>query len=134
MKITLEIPNERIANLMCSAIEGGDPVTTARKGGWCTGIYAVGKKAGLFKYWYAEAAFFDGDFAFDVEELLDESKEAKGKNLLKHRVNAARVRVGLKRMAKLFPRQFEQVLADNIDAPAADCFLQAMCFGKEKYA
>lgn len=139
MKIEIEISPERIAQLMCSAIEGGDPVTTARKGGWCTGIYLRGnwekRMKELDEVWYADPKLYkSSEFTVEVVELLDESKEAAGKNLKKHRCNAESFAKGLATMARKFPHQFGQVMRDDIDAPCADAFLQSMLFGDEKYA
>jgi len=36
--VKIDIPNSVIADMFCSAIESGDPVTTASRGGWCAGI------------------------------------------------------------------------------------------------
>src|ERR1700744_615657 len=73
MQINLEISTDRIVQLMCSAIEGGDPVTTALKGGWCWGIYWHSRKAeppaGI---WYADKALFDGQFRVQIIEVADE--------------------------------------------------------------
>ncbi len=139
MKIQLEIPADRIANLMTSAIEGGDPVTTARKGGWCTGIYLRGlwekRQSELDAVWYNDPKLYASDeFTIEVVELVDESKPASGRNLKKHRCNAKSFAKGFAVMAKVFPAQFGQVMEDNMDAPCADAFLQSMLFGEEKYA
>jgi hypothetical protein len=78
MKITLDIPVDRIANMMVSAIESGDPVTCARKGGWCWGIYYRTRftdppeTKGVI--WYAMPEFYDlGTFQIEIIEVADES-------------------------------------------------------------
>lgn len=135
MEIKLEIPADRIAQLMCSAIEGGDPVTTARKGGWCEGIYLRGwwekHMKDLDEVWYADPKLYSSnEFTIEIVEVDDETTG----HLTKHRRNAAEFAKGLAVMAKKFPRQFGQIMTDDIDAPCADAFLQSLLFGDEKYA
>lgn len=144
MKIQLEIPTERITQLMCSAIEGGDPVTTASKGGWCWGIYwHTWKATPPAGCWYADKSFWDGQFRLQIMEVADENIYDRGASeaaniktgaLKLHTVTDKEFAKGLAVMAEKFPHQFGQVMQDNIDAPCADAFLQAMLFGKEKYA
>ena len=130
MDIKITIEAEKLVNLFSSAIEGGDPVTTASKGGWCAGIYNKKRKRSLDVYWYADAATFADGFLFDVVEVDDETTGHK----TTHRIHQGHVRHGLTVMATKFPRQFAQILGDNIDAPCADIFLQCVLFGEEKYA
>lgn len=149
MKIKLDIPADRIAQLFSSAIEGGDPVTTASKGGWCWGIYWHSHKAQPPKgYWYGEPATFSRDFTLEVVEVCDEgafvgqhvteektiAENVKAKAFKVHKLTAGQVAAGLAVMAKEFPDQFGQIMRNQIDAPCADSFLQACIFGKEVYA
>jgi hypothetical protein len=133
MDISLSIPSDRIANMMVSAIESGDPVTTASRGGWCVSIenrtpgLSAKTKAG---WWYAEASYFDGPFKFEVVELDDESTGHETHHLVGPRM----VKAGLEVMATKFPSQFAMILANDTDAPCADIFLQCILFGEEKYA
>lgn len=138
MQICLEISSEKIVNLMSSAIEGGDPVTSAHRGGWCTGIKPNGHsnpesiKAEL---WYSHEAFFnDPKMSFIVSELIDESKEWTPDNIRNHYCGQTDMKRGFRKMAEIYPHYFSQVMEDNIDAPCADAFLQSMLFGEEKYA
>lgn len=130
MNITLNIPAERIANLFTSAMEGGDPVTTANKGGWCSAINWKSRRKPLGKWWYATEENFTGTFLLEVVEVDDENTGHK----TKHVIHQGHVSQGFKVMAEKFPSQFAQVLEDNIDAPCADAFLQSILFGEEKYA
>jgi hypothetical protein len=139
MKIEIEIPTSRLVQLMSSAIEGGDPVTVAAKGGWCAGIYLRGswekRMKELNEFWYSDPKLYaSNEFTIEIVELVDESKPASGRNLKKHRVNQESFVSGLAIMAKKFPHQFSQVMRDDIDGPGADAFLQSMLFGDEKYA
>ena len=144
MKIELEIPADRIANLMISAMESGDPVTTASKGGWCWGIYcgtiAGGPPAGI---WYAEPAFWEKNFQIQIVEVADEDIYDRGLDMegniksgcLKvHTIHLQDFKRGLEAMAGKFPHAFAQIMTDDTDAPCADAFLQSVLFGDEKYA
>lgn len=133
LQVKLEIPASAIANLMISAIESGDPVTNASKGGWCDGIYYRTKKAKPPKgeLWYAKAAFYETkDFQIEVVEVDDEETG----HTTGHIITRANLLAGLKTMATKFPDRFAQIIEDNTDAPCADVFLQCVVFGEEKYA
>lgn len=145
MKIELEIPADRIANLMISAIESGDPVTTASKGGWCWGIYyyTINDEPPADGIWYAEPAFWEKDFQIQIVEVADEDIYDRGLDMegniksgcLKvHTIRRKHFKEGLEKMAKVFPHQFGQVVRDDTDAPCADALLQSILFGDEKYA
>jgi hypothetical protein len=78
MKIELEIPADRIANMIISAIESGDPVTTASKGGWCWGVFYKARDAEPPKtngvHWYAMPEFYDNDgLQIEIIEVADEN-------------------------------------------------------------
>ena len=129
MEILLTITSEQIANLMTTAIESGDPVTTAARGGWCSAIQRRSGPAVESHLWYSEPGFWPGDFAVEVSELDEDTGETT-----KHTLDARAMRRGLMCMAMRFPKAFAQILGDDIDAPCADLFLQACVFGEEKYA
>ncbi len=130
MEIKIEVPAARIANMMTSAIESGDPVTSAARGGWCVSIDTKSRKPFAGNWWYADAGFFEGGFNFDVVELDDETTGHE----TKHHVTSKDVERGLAVMAAKFPHIFANILNDDTDAPCADIFLQCTLFGEEKYA
>lgn len=139
MEIKLDIPADRIANMMISAMESGDPVTTAARGGWCSAINLLevdGKKLHSVRSrfpngnWYADANLYNGEFLIEVIEVDDEITGHE----TRHMVRSYDMAIGLQRMATTFPRIFSQVLKDDTDAPCADIFLQCVLFGEEKYA
>lgn len=146
MKITLEIPSDRIANMMISAIESGDPVTNASKGGWCMGIYYKTMDADPPNgdtVWYAVPAFWASNFQVQILEVADEDiydrhldvagNIASG-SLKLHTIRRRHFRDGLTVMAQKFPHQFGQIMKDDTDALCADIFLQCVLFGDEKFA
>src|SRR5262249_27528290 len=133
LDICTQITGKQIANLMCSAIESGDPVTTASKGGWCAGIFYKTKRhtppGGCWYYdkpdWYES-----DDFQIEIHEVDDE----RTGHITRHTVRRAELVKGLEAMMRAFPDQFGQIMRDDTDAPCADALLQSICFGKEKYA
>jgi len=145
MKIEIDITPHMIADLMTSAIESGDPVTTYRKGGWCSGIYYRAKDAEPPEgFWYSEAKTYAApDFQIAVHEVADESEydpdEPDEANIAKgalviHTITADKFRHGLIVMAQRFPHHFADAIRGHGDAATADILLQAICFGEEKYA
>lgn len=77
MQVTTQVSTRRIADLFVSAIESGDPVTTASKGGWCYGIYwksKATKPPGGKTPWYDQPALYERkDFQVEVWEVADEN-------------------------------------------------------------
>lgn len=130
MQIKIDVPSERIANMMISFIESGDPVTCARKGGWCVSVANKSRKAIKGDWWYADSKYFTGSFKFEVIELDDETTGHE----TKHTVGHDDIVRGLTVMAKKFPNQFGQIMRDDTDAPCADIFMQCILFGEEKFA
>ena len=132
--------------MMCSAIESGDPVTTASRGGWCAGIYYRTKRATApAGNWYVDnPSMYDAaDFQIEIHEVADENAWVRGASdaqqiasgaLKVHIIRREHLVKGLAVMAEKFPHIFQQVIEDNTDAPCADIFLQCVCFGEEKYA
>ncbi|HEV2570970.1 MAG TPA: hypothetical protein VGU72_04470 [Beijerinckiaceae bacterium] len=129
MIVKIDVSAEKLADLFTSAIEGGDPVTTAARGGWCDGIYWKRRKSSG-DIWYCEPSNFANGFLIDIVEVDDE----RTGHITTHRIHQGHVATGLKLMAEKFPHQFGQIMQDNIDAPCADIFLQCCLFGAEKYA
>lgn len=127
----VEISPEMIANLMTTAIESGDPVTTASKGGWCSGIYWKSKESTPPDgYWYSEPKTWANGFQIEVIEVDDEETGHE----TAHKLDKAKVAKGLSMMAACYGHLFSQITTDNVDAPCADIFLQCCLFGGEKYA
>lgn len=138
MKIEIEIPPERVMQLFASAIEGGDPVTTASKGGWCNGIdlkaasFPLGGTVDLGALWWDTPEYFADGVALTIE-VLEIDDETTG-HVSEHTVTTPDIVRGLTVMAKQFPHLFAGVLDGDIDAACADVFLQSMLFGEERYA
>jgi hypothetical protein len=132
VSITLTIPGDRIAQLFASAIEGGDPVTSAARGGWCEGIELEGGcPRPMPAFWYTSAELYDvDDFEIIIHELDDENTG----HVTVHKIRLADIVRGLEAMAAKYPGAFSAILDDDLDTACADTFLQCMLFGEEKYA
>ncbi len=130
-KITIDIPDERISDLLCSAFEGGS------------------------NYWYTEleAVFPEGAGRADFEEggkfqihpsyyhwsqlvplieggqlKLKDATDGKG-----YTIDRAKLQSGLQIFAVEHSRSFADFIEERDDAATADCFLQCVVFGKEIY-
>jgi hypothetical protein len=130
MQITINVSSEIIANMMISAMESGDPVTTAARGGWCAEINNKSCKSFKGDWWYADPKYFEGEFKFNVVEVDDETTGHQ----TTHTVRPGDMARGLAVMAQKYGHLFAHVLNDDTDAPCADIFLQCILFGEEKYA
>lgn len=135
MHITIEVTPERIADLMITAIESGDPVTTAARGGWCDGIYWMSRdsdppESNKDGAWYAQRRTWANAFVIEVIEIDDETTGHE----TSHKVGPDDFVRGLTIMATKYPHMFKYIVQDNVDAPTADIFLQCVLFGEEKYA
>jgi len=73
--------------------------------------------------WYADPAFYAGDFLFDVHEIPDESRPHE---IRSHRVNRAGLAAGLALMAARHGEHFGDLMTENGDGITADVFLQCV--------
>ena len=79
MQIEISVPEAVIANMITSAIESGDPVTTASKGGWCNGIDLKGgeKIAKQFEadgpWWSCADLYKNPRCVLKIAEVVDEN-------------------------------------------------------------
>lgn len=140
MKIEVTVTSQVIANLMTSAMESGDPVTTGARGGWCDRINLIfievtwSSSQPIADYvgkpsWYSEPEVYDNSFLIEVVEIVDENNGTK----VTHQVTRDKMRKGLTIMANQFPSVFAQIFEEDIDTACADLFLQLILFGEEKY-
>jgi hypothetical protein len=92
---------------------GPDPVTR----GWCASFGKIGGQPAL------------------IVEILDERKEATGRNLRRHTLTDEKIAAGLRAFTSgKYARIGDLFDEDQHDAPLADLFVQCCLFGKEKYA
>lgn len=125
--VSLTVTSKQIADLMCSFVESGDPVTA----GWVRTISLhKGSVKGLGPNWYAEAAFYEQPgFIFQIETLEDEK-------LTEHLIGACAFHAGLTKLAASPDYRYALIdlVNDNADASTADIVMQFVVFGKEVFA
>jgi hypothetical protein len=133
---TVEITPQQLADIFTTAIESGDPVTCAKRGGWCEGIYLESPGDVPFDPpyskglpWYAMPHFYlDPDLRIKVVEVSDETSGAT----TDHYIGQQEIHDGLAKMAKTMPRDFQSLVGDH-DSADADTFLQMVVFGETVY-
>lgn len=113
--IEQHIPRERVADVLCSALEGGSNY-------WCS-------RVDVFEWpeaeWAHEAIANGGKFQVqhfceDDDELLDIMGEEE-------------VTSGLKLLASKWPAAFGRIINEQDDAYDADMLFQLICFGEVVY-
>ncbi len=131
VKVSHEITEQRVRDLLCSAWEGGSSY-------WCSCIDRQVPPAALATIAAIKAERLDktGDGCFYSHEypfingvtlVLTADEEEDDKPL--HLDRAALVR-GLQVMAEKYPRQFNDFLTENDDAETGDIYLQCCIFGE----
>src|SRR5689334_23544578 len=124
INITYELPSKRLADLMTTAIESGDPVTTARKGGWCAGIYWQNVETDPPDNttepgfpWYADPKLYErADFTIEVHEVEDETIwDGSLKGIKVHRIDLEAIGRGLALMAQKAPKHFNDIMTAHGD-------------------
>lgn len=137
--VPVQISSETIANLFVTAIESGDPVTTAARGGWCAGIEleSPGDVApddpAINDPWYANPRRYE-DPALRLKIVVVDDEDTGATT--DHFIGLKEIAAGLTKLAASadYNHHFSDIVGDNIDAATADIFLQFVCFGEEVYA
>lgn len=132
MVVTLEIPLQRIADLLCSAFEGGSNY-------WYM-IEKFGTPVGDPESWAFRTdkshVYRHMDYPLNAGGYLIVS-DAKGEDdkekQTKKKLNLAAVEEGLTLMSTEQPQHFANFMAENDDAETGDVFLQLCVFGKLVY-
>ena len=119
---TINIPLRRIADLLCTAFEGG-------VGYWCT-IVGYDEPANSKKfldedriYKYADYPLCGGAVHCEITETEGEQKRLDGTAIIE----------GLKIMAEKYPRHFSNFISENEDAETGDVFLQCCLLGEVEF-
>lgn len=136
MKVEIDIPTRRIADLMVTAIEGNDMTRS-----WCAHIHLKGAMEGRERdlvtsrhvVWYDNPKAYEGDFAIEIAEIIDESQPMVADNLNLHLCGPAQFQRGLQLMAEKQPSHFSDFMEENEDAITADVFLQLVALGDVVY-
>lgn len=138
IKIEAAITPERIADMMCTAIERNF-MTQA----WCAGVFITGAHKGQRQRWkteegypwYCNPAFYaDESFQIEVQEVIDEGKSWQDKkNIRRHICGRSEFEAGLQLMAEKYPDHFKDLMQENDDAITGDVFLQCIALKEVVY-
>lgn len=128
MRIDIDVPAQRIADMFVGAIEN-NPMTRS----WCGGAdlkidpRPIGQRQSP---WYSSPALFEAPgFRIEVTEF-DETGAEPDKV---HVVDSGTLAAGLKIMAEKYGRHFGDMLAENDDNVTQDVFLQCVALGEVVY-
>jgi|SRR6185437_7232135 len=122
--ITVEVSNETIASLFCSALEGGSNYWIAS----CELITSdVTPRPGVV--WWGSEEVFNGEWQAKIIHYdPDNAENAKTVYITDNRLLS-----GLQVMARDYPSQFANILKEDYDATDADGFMQCVIFGEVIY-
>ena len=127
LKVQLDIPLETIANLLCSALEGG----AYGSGYWCEIVEYIKPSELTFRI-DKEKIFRHIDYPMNKGGALivksTEDDVINGND--RWRVDLPALHKGIQLLAEKVPYQFHQLISENDDGDTADCFLQLACFGE----
>lgn len=125
-KITIDLPEQRVASLLCTAIEGGINY-------WCSKVTKAweGEEGGKPVAYLEE----DGSVTWIHDYPLTPGgvlyvKEIDGDT---HRLDRAAVIRGLALMSEHHARHFADFTSENEDATTGDVFVQLCLFGELRY-
>lgn len=126
--VSQEVPIDKIANLLCSALEGGSNY-------W----YMLETKVKPEKLEYQ----MDKDKVFPhIDYPLNEGgalifsirdAESDDEKRARYTLNRAAIATGLEIMSRDYSRHFGDMMSENDDAETGDVFLQCCLFGKLIY-
>lgn len=120
IKVTLDIPEERLSDLLCSALEGGSNYWYCIK----DAIYPEGKTKNDYEFWHIEVPFDEGG-ALVIEDIEGDMPDKI--------LDLKSMKKGIRTMARKYPRHFGDFIDENDDAITADVFLQCCLYGETIY-
>lgn len=124
-QITVTVSDERLAEVLCSAYEGGSNYWAKQEDGKDS------------PYRFAETPIALGGIPVAPLELIPgfvvtiTDREADPPK--RHRLTEAKLRRGLQVMAEKYPKHFADVMTEEGDADTGDVLLQCALFGKLVY-
>lgn len=131
MKIEIDIPAQRIADLMVTALECND-MTAA----WCAGVHLIEPARHTLKDspWYSDPALYKQPFKIEVKEVINECAPWEGDNIKTHVVTQAEFASAMTLWAKGdYAHHLADFIAENEDAVTADVFLQLVALKEVVY-
>lgn len=138
MKLTIDVPDNRIADMLCGAFEGGSNY-------WCRIQKYVAPALDKLFPWdtMSDRSIGDGDNPAVYKhvqypmspggKVIVRDMEADEEGGKEYTLALDLIRPGLKAMATKEPRHFGDMMSGNDDATTADVFLQCCLFGEVVY-
>ena len=134
IKTTVTVTEERIEDLLCGALDAGYGGSNYWIGQWSSFMPSQLPKPEYSFYAPLCGGLLNIILVDDLEDLDDPEDENAIENLTKYVIDANALKIGLERMAKLYPdTHWYNFMADNDDAETADVFLQLCIFSELTY-
>ncbi len=137
---TIEVSDEQLRYLLCSALEGGSNYWYMHtRSEFPAGVdYVDFEKGGRFGNdewsWPYLIPFTDGcALIMTTEKAGDEAEFNADGSLKEYRLDRAALTKGIDIMAQKYPRHFANVMTENGDAETGDVYLQCCLFGEIVY-
>lgn len=115
VKTTVHVDRERVADLVCGALEGGSNY-------WCDKFEPDSYPEGC--EWGHEAVGCGAGFRIYYEDFEECTRVPPGSEPIEK---------ALQLMAEEFPRHFGDFMGETDDAETSDVFFQLLCFGEVVY-
>ena len=124
MYVDVKIPEQAIADMMVTVIEGNHMVRA-----WCSGVRLVSHQQITWKHpWYSDPRVWLENFVLEVDEFSDE----EGKHHT-HRIRIQNFKDGIARMAETDAKHFGDWLNEDYDIVTADVWFQHIVLGEVRY-
>jgi hypothetical protein len=122
-RVTIEVSDARLAEVLCSAYEGGSTYWAKQKDG----------KASPFRF----SEVSRGGRVLGPLELVPDFSvtitDSEADPPAEHVLTPTKLRAGLQVMAEKYPKHFADVMTEDGDATTGDVLLQCALFGKLVY-
>jgi hypothetical protein len=125
LKAIVEVSDQCVADLLCSALEGGSNY-------WYSIVKFIEPPKLEFRIMKSQV-FRHIDYPMNVGGALHIQDKEAGKDSKTYILELASLRNGVQVMANKFPRHFADFVNENDDAITGDVFLQCCLFGDVIY-
>lgn len=133
-RITVEVTDERLAEVLCSACEGGSGYWAKQDDGKESPyrFADVGGRTSIISHLPGSGPLeLVPDFDVAITDFEDSTRGTRRPK--KHRLTPAKLRRGLQVMAEKYPKHFADVVTGNGDSTTGDVLLQCALFGELVY-
>lgn len=120
VQVTIDVPLNDLADLMCSAFEGGSAYWASAK------EFIEPKQWDIASYPDRESGY-SHEYPFNEggAVIIEDEEEGEGKT---YRLDLEAIQRGTQVMATKFPRHWGDFMQENYDATTGDVFLQCCIF------